>query len=175
MMNRTRLVYKVCFIVSGILFAITAMMALLGTGLQLQISSLSLGLLVGSLASHLRLRMVLAGQRAGRRAVALGLARAEPVIPAMGNGAEGTVMEGSATDLGAILTGLGDVQAELAANESFLLSELMTLRQRLLTLHEIVSADDAAVPSAANGKPSMGGWAPITKGDGETPINSPPS
>ncbi len=162
-MNKTRLLYRMALAASALVLGATATLSLLGTDLAPQIGLLSLGILGGFLASHLRLRMVLAGQRAGRRAAALQPSRAELVGPPNPVSAEQATTEDPGADLETILTGFGDIQAAVAASESFLLAELVTLRQRLLALEERIKISHAAGATLErNTEPDSEGCVPLT-------------
>lgn len=165
-MNKSRLIYRVALATSALLLAATATMSLLNSDLAVQISLLSLGILGGLLASHLRFRMILAGQREGRHAIALQLLQGALFAPSTRDEVAATAAADSAADSNEILIALGDVQAEVAASESFLLAELTTIRQRLLKLEKSICATKAPVSPDNDEDPHPPGWSSPALGKG---------
>lgn len=129
-MNKTRLLFRLTLAGTVLFLAGAAALSLVDGALRLQIALLALGILCGSLSSQLRFRMVLSTQRTIQQGLRSALRQLADERPGLADTSDTTA---SAAAFETVLTGLGDTQAAVAATESFLLAELVGLRQRLLT------------------------------------------
>lgn len=127
-MNTTKLLFRLTLAVTILLLIAAAALPLVDGAQRAQVALIALGILSGLLSNQLRFRMVLSAQKANQRAFT-NVVQQLLSDRSMVKDREGTLE--SSTALDAILTGLGDTQAVVAASESFLLAELTMLRQRL--------------------------------------------